>query len=93
MEIRNPSPNEDEELLNQEEDQFHDVKSIRIKPSSLQEHFVAFANTDGGELIIGIEDKKVIGERLVGFKKIEDANDIIQNLLEQIKVLRCSEWV
>lgn len=84
MEIRNPSPNEDEELLNQEEDQFHDVKSIRIKPSSLQEHFVAFANTDGGELIIGIEDKKVIGERLVGFKKIEDANDIIQNLLEQI---------
>jgi len=70
-------------LLNQEEDQFHDVKSIRIKPSSLQEHFVAFANTDGGELFVGIEDKKVVGERLVGFSKIEDANDIMQVLLEQ----------
>lgn len=73
---------EELELLKIEEDHFHDIKSKNISPSKLQETFVAFANADGGELYIGIEDEKVNGNRLVGFTKKEDANDILHTLLE-----------
>lgn len=45
--------------------------------------FVAFANTDGGELYVGIEDEKVSGGRINGFEKVEDANAIFETLLEQ----------
>lgn len=85
MNSRKPSLGEDKELLEIEEDHFHDVKSSLIKPSRCQEHFVAFANSDGGELFIGIEDKKVQGERIRGFTKIEDANSLIHVLLVETK--------
>lgn len=49
----------------------------------MQKTFIAFANSDGGDLYIGIEDKKVSTDRLIGFAKIEDANDIIHTLLEE----------
>jgi len=58
-------------------------KAKDIAPSKLQETFVAFANTDGGELYIGIEDSKYSGDRLRGFGNIEEANDILEVLLEQ----------
>ena len=35
-------------LLLRKEDHFFDFKSKRIKPATLQETFVAFANADGG---------------------------------------------
>lgn len=85
MNSRKPSLGEDKELLEIEEDHFHDVKSSLIKPSRCQEHFVAFANSDGGELFIGIEDKKVQDERIRGFTKIEDANSLIHVLLVETK--------
>lgn len=81
MDSRKTSLGEEKELLNIEEDHFHDVKSALIKPSKCQEHFVAFANSDGGELFIGIEDKKSSGERIRGFTKIEDANSLVHVLL------------
>lgn len=74
---------EEKNLLIKQEDHFLDFKSKLIAPAKLQECFVAFANTDGGELYIGIEDEKCIGERVNGFRKIEDANDILEMLLEQ----------
>ncbi len=64
------------------EDHFNDAKSKRIAPSKLQETFVAFANSDGGDLYIGVEDEKVSGERLIGFENEEEANEIIHHLLE-----------
>lgn len=70
-------------LLNLEEDHFNDIKSKRISPSKLQETFVAFANSDGGDLYIGVEDKSEKGERLVGLINQEEANDIISTLLEE----------
>jgi len=85
MNARKPEPKEREKLLNIDEDHFNDVKSVRIKPASLQETFVAFANSDGGDLYVGIEDKKCLGERIVGFQKIEEANDVIHVLLEETK--------
>lgn len=70
-------------ILNLEEDHFNDVKSKRIAPAKLQETFVAFANSDGGDLYIGVEDKTVTGERVVGFVNQEEANGVISTLLEE----------
>lgn len=70
-------------LLNINEDHFNDVKSKRIGPAKLQETFVAFANSDGGDLYIGIEDKSVAGDRIIGFLEQEEANGIISTLLEE----------
>src|SRR5688572_15513071 len=68
-------------LLALNEDHFVDFKSFRIAPASLQKHFVAFANTDGGEIYVGIEDKSETGDRIKGFSSPEDANDVISVLL------------
>lgn len=40
------------------ESQYLDRKSARKKPQELLKHLIAFANADGGQLIIGIEDEK-----------------------------------
>lgn len=82
MIIRESFIDEEINILKINEDQFHDFKSKKISPSKLHPHFVAFANSDGGELYIGIEDAKTIGERINGFEKQEDANDLIKVLLE-----------
>lgn len=49
------------------EGQYLDRKSARKKPSELLRHLVAFANADGGQLVIGIEDEK-LGNVISGFK-------------------------
>jgi ATP-dependent DNA helicase RecG len=69
-------------LLRLQEGHFVDLKSRRTPPRDLQKHLVAFANTDGGDIYIGIEDPKVRGPRLRGFRKPEDANDVIHALSE-----------
>lgn len=63
------------------EDHFTDFKSAKITPSKVQETFVAFANADSGDIWIGVEDKKVNGDRIVGYNSIEEANDLIKVLL------------
>ncbi len=73
------------ELLNLLEDHFTDLKSAAIAPGKLQTHFVAFANSDGGELYVGIEDGKVEGERIRGFGFPEQANEMIGVLLTETK--------
>ncbi|HEK9691496.1 TPA: ATP-binding protein, partial [Streptococcus equi subsp. equi] len=40
------------------ENQYLDRKSARKKPQELLKHLIAFANADGGQLVIGIEDEK-----------------------------------
>jgi ATP-dependent DNA helicase RecG len=75
MEVFKIQQKQIDNLLNLEEDHFNDIKSKRISPSKLQETFVAFANSDGGDLYIGIEDKSQKGERLVGLINQEEANN------------------
>lgn len=48
------------------ESQHLDRKSARKKPSELLKHLIAFANADGGQLVIGIEDEKH-GNIITGF--------------------------
>lgn len=54
MEIIEIDQTEINRLLALNEDHFNDVKSKRIAPAKLQETFVAFANSDGGDLYVGI---------------------------------------
>ena len=61
------------EILSGNEDQFFDVKHKAIKPAELQKHYVALANTDGGDLYVGILDPEEKGNRIQGFSKPEDS--------------------
>lgn len=83
MDVVNINNDQANALLQIDEDHFNDVKSKRIAPAKLQETLVAFANSDGGDLYVGIEDKNEQGERVVGFNEPEEANAIIVTLLEQ----------
>jgi ATP-dependent DNA helicase RecG len=58
-----------------QENQFVDVKERRIAPKDLTTHLSAFANSDGGDLYIGIVD---IGREWDGFPTVESANGYIQ---------------
>lgn len=49
------------------ETQYLDRKSARKKPQELLKHLIAFANADGGQLVIGIEDDKQ-NNIITGFK-------------------------
>lgn len=79
METRQGTYQEERDLLTKQEDHFNDFKSKQISPSKLQETFVAFANADGGDIWIGIEDEKYVN----GFGSKEQCNDILHTLLER----------
>ncbi len=83
IETRKIEQTEIDHLLAAEEDHFFDVKSKDIQPSKLQETFVAFANADGGDIYIGIEDPSFKGERVRPFAGKEEANALLAVLLEQ----------
>lgn len=44
-------------MIREHENKFFDRKSVKVKPSDLATHISAFANADGGTLVIGISDK------------------------------------
>lgn len=83
IETRNIEQSELVYLLGAEEDHFFDLKGRDIQPSKLQETFVAFANADGGDIYVGIEDAEYKGERVRPFETKEHANAILAVLLEQ----------
>jgi ATP-dependent DNA helicase RecG len=66
-------------VLEMEEGHFSDVKAIEIAPGKLTRTLAAFANADGGELYIGIdEDKRAKTRTWRGFEDVEAANGHIQ---------------
>lgn len=66
-------------ILRTEENHFADVKAIEIGPAKLTRSLAAFANADGGELYVGVDEDGVTGERKWrGFSDPEDANGHIQ---------------
>ena len=83
IEERNINAAETQKLLAAEEDHFFDFKSKDIQPAKLQETFVAFANADGGDIYVGVEDKKCRGDRLQPFAVKEDANAVLAVAPEQ----------
>ncbi len=71
------SKEEADRLLGTDEGQFHDMKSMRIAPGKLSRHICAFANSDGGRLVIGVEEESG-GFRWNGFDNEEAANGCLQ---------------
>lgn len=68
-------------LIERPESHFLDKKSARLSGASLQKIAVAFANADGGDILIGIEDDKFDPspeKRWAGLATIEDFNGLLQ---------------
>lgn len=71
-----------ERLLSRDEGHFLDYKGKEITPSRLTKTVSAFANADGGEVLLGISEDRG-AKNWVGFESLEDANAHIQ-LINQI---------
>jgi ATP-dependent DNA helicase RecG len=66
-------------LLQSQEDHFLDFKAKEISPNKISKSIAAFANADGGDLYIGIdEDDEKKAFKWRGFEKVEEANSLIQ---------------
>lgn len=73
------SNREKSKVLLLEEGHFCELKSIDIKPSKVTQSISAFANAEGGEIYIGIDEHKSTGIRnWRGFSAPEAANGFIQ---------------
>lgn len=71
------------DLCQRQENDYFDRKSARLKPSHIQAPAIAFANAEGGTLIIGIEDIGRVAvplDRWVGKLSMEDYNPFIASL-------------
>lgn len=66
---------ERDKLLNIQESHFSDLKAIEVSPGKLSKAIAAFANAEGGELFIGIDDTPRVWR---GFESIEAANAHLQ---------------
>lgn len=75
MKTETINANQKEQILHVEEGYFSDVKRIEILPSKLTRTISAFANADGGDLYVGIEDDPRIW---TGFESMEHANGHLQ---------------
>lgn len=64
-----------------QESHFADLKSIDIAPNKLTKSLSAFANAEGGELYIGVDEHQS-GRVWRGFGDVEDANGHVQALEE-----------
>jgi len=73
------------DLSNRQESHFFDRKAKEIDGKKIQKISVAFANSDGGDFIVGIKDDKdeaVIENRWSGSDDKEYYNKVFQNILE-----------
>jgi ATP-dependent DNA helicase RecG len=72
-------------LLTRDEDHFFDRKALMASGRSVQKVAVAFANSDGGEFVVGVADDKeepIPDKRWNGAARVEDFNGHIQALSE-----------
>lgn len=70
-----------EQVLAIEESHFADLKARAIQPAKLTKSLSAFANAEGGELFIGVEENGPTARRVWrGFVNVEAANGHIQAL-------------
>lgn len=71
------------DFICRQENHFFDRKSKTVDGKGIQKAISAFANADGGDVIIGIKDEKEgtnLSDRWDGFLKTEDCNFIFQNI-------------
>ncbi len=66
-------------ILSLEEGHFSDLKSMDVSPAKLTKSLSGFANAEGGELYVGIDENVSQRKRIWrGFDRIEDANGFMQ---------------
>lgn len=73
------------QILNAEESHFLDLKAVDILPGKLSKFISGFANADGGELYIGIDENDIGGKKersWRGFADQEAANGHLQTFEE-----------
>lgn len=69
------------------ENQFFDRKSARKRPLDILKHLVAFANAEGGQLVIGIEDNgEVTGFNYEGCHGIDEYRNIFLTELKETPI-------
>jgi len=67
------------QILSAEENHFLDLKAVEVAPAKLARSIAAFANADGGELFVGVDENKTSGKMAWrGFSRPEDANGHLQ---------------
>ena len=101
MNTRIITKEEADELCSKEESHFFDYKARDVSGKKIQKATVAFANSDGGELIVGIADTKDEQDpenRWNGFKNIEEMNGVLQSIFDispsvdlRYELLTCEE--
>lgn len=85
MNVTSISEKEAISIMNLMESHFFDVKSREITPAKLSRTLSAFANADGGEVYVGIEDDPRLWR---GFESVEDCNGYFQTF-ERLFPLGC----
>ena len=79
MKTRKISEQEADQIKSTEESHFFEKKSIGVSGASVQKAVVAFANSDGGELIIGVADDS---PNWAGASTIEALNGLLQAVFD-----------
>ena len=97
METRNITIDEALDLIARGESHFWDFKSSMSGGKGIQKIGCAFANGDGGEFLVGVEDSKVGSgfDRWKGFESLERGNHIMQSLSGEVSppVPYAAEWL
>lgn len=79
VDVKPVTKEQKERILSIEENHFFDIKAVEITPAKLTRTICAFANADGGELYVGIDEDKTTKIRYWrGFKNPEEANGHVQ---------------
>lgn len=59
-------------LLRKEESQFFDLKAQEVSPASLSKSISAFANSTGGELVVGVDELEADGQKARKWRGFSD---------------------
>lgn len=85
MKIKDISKADALQIASKSESHFFDHKALEVSGQKVQKISVAFANSDGGEFIIGIADEKDeadVNKRWKGAPKVESFNSHLQAISE-----------
>jgi len=86
IEIKNINDEQKDRILNISEGHFYELKAKEIQPRKLTKTIAAFANSDGGDVYIGISEVKEDGvvkyRTWSGFSNQEEANGHLQIFTE-----------
>ena len=75
-------------FISSQENQYLERKSARVEPLDILKHLVAFANADGGSLIIGVEDNgEITGFNNSKAHKIDEFKNMTVTKLRDTPIL------